>query len=628
MAPTIASPSPPPNRGSIEEKRRSTPIQIPVLKMPESGVIADTTPTPDSGKNGKNLSIKTSSTADEDDNDDELSAFIGELVRANTPTSERTLDFPPPPSAATSSGAVTPKQINPTSPNLAVPQPQPQQQQRESVGVFSDIYDSYLDEYGSTSETEAEMKPLETVGEVETPPLSPPPLMPKSPLRQTPSPRVSVQLEQQPAVEKKTTPPPAPIITTSPPLTNEEGAKREKEPDTPSTIAETPDLELMNLLSGAANYLERAPTLDSIHPSQSIKPIPPTISTTFPVQTTTSNTATPTASSATGPPAEGIEVISGPTIIPKPEKTEEEKERELEEEDYTRELMAQFSRPQTLMLKHTMPGFGLHGEGGRGMEGLPSMPPIPKNLQNNEERAPPEAVNWDQDDEEKEVNLGPVAEKKGDESRPVSPPDAKDMNGATIAGTLAPDADVGGVSPLPSRPTTAKSQDSKSAPVPATTMPVLDPHVIAALPTPRERATAYDNLRNNVKSQPEELKEWYLAQFQLPENKDLLTRTIVEVRAEAQHHHHGGGFGSIGSGRGRSGTVTLGSLGKRNKEKEGGMTGGEKKDGTATGSGVGGNGFVGGIGIADGKGREMLSKGVGKVSKLGGWMKKVKGDKV
>lgn len=97
-----------------------------------------------------------------------------------------------------------------------------------------------------------------------------------------------------------------------------------------------------------------------------------------------------------GPDSEGIEAIGGPTAVPRkvpPEGEDNDGERTPLQSDFARELVNQFSRPQTLMLKDTMPM----------PAGLMLMPPMPPKAE-GEERSP-EVVDFSKDGDEEDDDV-------------------------------------------------------------------------------------------------------------------------------------------------------------------------------------------------------------------------------
>jgi hypothetical protein len=87
-----------------------------------------------------------------------------------------------------------------------------------------------------------------------------------------------------------------------------------------------------------------------------------------------------------GPESEGMEVITGPTKVPPREGKDGDGRLSSEGNEYAKELVNQFSRPQTLLLKDTMPMPS-------GVLVMPPMPPMPQ--PHGQAMIAPDAVNFE-----------------------------------------------------------------------------------------------------------------------------------------------------------------------------------------------------------------------------------------
>lgn len=94
-----------------------------------------------------------------------------------------------------------------------------------------------------------------------------------------------------------------------------------------------------------------------------------------------------------GPESEGIEAITGPVIQPPKKEEDGDGEKTPMQSDYARELLNQFSRPQTLMLKETMPM----------PSGVLVMPPMPPKEEGEEEV--PDVVDFSEKDEDEDTEI-------------------------------------------------------------------------------------------------------------------------------------------------------------------------------------------------------------------------------
>lgn len=189
-----------------------------------------------------------------------------------------------------------------------------------------------------------------------------------------------------------------------------------------------------------------------------------------------------------GPESEGIEAIGGPTKVireePPTKGDGEDGEKTPVQSEFARELVNQFSRPQTLMLKDTMPM----------PSGLLVMPPMPPREEGEEHV--PEVVNFsvkddDTDDEEAKASLT-VAKpsKKSISDRPGS-------SGVEVG-----------------RP-----------------MQYMDPKDIARLPNSYDRVAAYNQASKAIGATPTGLDNW--VRYMIDENKgaELLQLTPAEPKS-------------------------------------------------------------------------------------------------
>ncbi|TGZ78074.1 hypothetical protein EX30DRAFT_398143 [Ascodesmis nigricans] len=465
-------------RRDVNEKRSSIPIIIPQMPEPNVGIMESTTPTPSSET--------TTSTVTSTGSPDEISEFIGELKRANSPTMDCNVAPSPMTTPRAASSPVNASQS--VSHSLAIPAAQ--NNARESVGVFSEIYDSYWDDAYPTGDGAADSKSS-------TPPPPPPPLQPKSPLRSTSPTEKTVETMQ------RLSPPPQEQLKrpSPPPLVVPEKPSRHDEPPSASTIAETPDSEMFQLIAASNQYLDRNRTVrekpkTEAPPPPAAEPVKdesdaatPTLEEAPP---NADGASTPTQKTVTG--SDGLEAISGPVISQKPKPLGAEDEPEDDQSEFAKELLNQFSRPQTLMLKDTMP-MRLPS----GTQLMPPMPPLNKDDASKDEKVP-DAVNFEMEGaEEKEVA---VKAKSTEEAtpRPATPPTSEFEKQRRQKAS-------------PERP--AVFQDMKQ---------------IAALSSPVERAQAYNDLRVHILRQPSPLHEWLQHQMEHNNGQQLLEATIVEIR--------------------------------------------------------------------------------------------------
>lgn len=189
-----------------------------------------------------------------------------------------------------------------------------------------------------------------------------------------------------------------------------------------------------------------------------------------------------------GPESEGIEVIKGPTKVireePPTKEDGEEGGKTPVQSEFARELVNQFSRPQTLMLKDTMPM----------PSGLLIMPPMPPRKEGEEHV--PEVVDFsvkdeDTDDDEAKTNL-------------------------TVTN--------------PSKKSTSDRPSSSGVKV-GIPMQYMDPKDIARLPNPHDRVAAYNQARKAIGATPTGLDNW--VKYMIDENKgaELLQLTPADPKS-------------------------------------------------------------------------------------------------
>jgi len=201
-----------------------------------------------------------------------------------------------------------------------------------------------------------------------------------------------------------------------------------------------------------------------------------------------------------GPESEGIEVIGGPIVEKRP-KTADELNPPAES-DFTRELISQFSRPQTLMLKQTMPS---------GIVMMPPMSPAPGGKSPADESAP-EVINFEKDYGEGIEILDDVA--LDDRKAPPS---------------------------------------EKTVTVKSSTTVIQDTRLIPALDSPEERIMAYDALRNHIRESPNPLADWISYQLEHNNGNELLDSEIVSTKPCLAPRKSKGRMGGLGHFPSRSG---------------------------------------------------------------------------
>ena len=468
------SPSPNAPRDGAHRLSSQSIVTPPVMTMGITPAVEETTP---------------SSTNSQDSPGDELSSFLGELVRANSPN----------PGSRPNSGPVTP-----TAPTKQVPQgprnqlniPDTAPTSRQSVGLFS-IYDSYWDE--ETEDVAA-----------------PPPLQEKSPMRASPAEGLQEDI--------KAPPPPAPEHAPKPTAPSQvvdlESALEKSGPPTPAGVADTPDSELLAMFSIGSKFLNRRESVRAPTPKE---PTPQVSIGDMKSVKEEPELATSTTSKAVGPESDGIEAIAGPTVEPKLKGANEP-----EESEFALDILKEFSRPQTLMLKETM-------RMPSGQQILPPMPPLPV-ADSGEERAP-EAVNFENED-----GVGKhVGHHDSDRKDLVHRDSFEHEHVADGLQIVSPESGLesfygpdGRIS-TPPPPTPPSKEYPQARPNAAQPRPVLfqDIESITALPSSVERTSAYNTLRASYVEDVDELSAWVQHQMQNNSGKELLSTQIVELKPSA-----------------------------------------------------------------------------------------------
>ena len=198
-----------------------------------------------------------------------------------------------------------------------------------------------------------------------------------------------------------------------------------------------------------------------------------------------------------GPDSEGIEVITGPTV----ERRQQTSEPSLTpvENEYAKELLSQFSRPQTLMLKDTMP------------YGTLLMPPMPPLSGIPDSEAVPEVVNFDKDDAEfteASAHGAPEIAHKDDADRHQSRPLTGQSNKVSVQRETLQD--------------------------------------IVLIPSSLERTKAYNDLRQNIIMSPNPLLEWTTYQMQHNNGDALLNSEVIKINPQLSIRKTRSKLGSIG----------------------------------------------------------------------------------
>jgi hypothetical protein len=217
-----------------------------------------------------------------------------------------------------------------------------------------------------------------------------------------------------------------------------------------------------------------------------------------------------------GPDSEGIEVLTGPTVERKPKIAEDP--HNYVESDYTKELLSQFSRPQTLMLKET-----IHIPSGTLI--MPPMLPMPPMPRGSDEQAIPEIVNFDKEDVEgvRVTNPGDALLKGVFPSSPL---------------LLSPiSSDYHHLHPRGVR--TNRTIRQKEI--------FQDTRAIASIPNRVERTKAYDSLRAHLQESSNFLSEWIAYQMEHEKGEELLQTEIVAIKPDL----------SLRNGKSRIGLVQL-----------------------------------------------------------------------
>ncbi|KAF8538901.1 hypothetical protein BDD12DRAFT_883891 [Trichophaea hybrida] len=444
-------------------RRSSTPVILPPVLTESAGIMDEATPVDTREK-------------------DELVTYILQLERAQTPVPQ---------------SPDTPKQASEihtqTGPDT-LDAPQTPSNPRESV--FS-LYDSYWEDGDQAPAALAHPPP-------------PPPIQPKSPLRGVRSIEGPMATQQSPSPQpeapkgRSPLPPPAVSIPAAP-----------KNAEELATPASSVDEELLEMMSTGNRFLDRRGTGFSVSSSKDRAESKPQLS---PVMEPENKTLLPPPVigpdfegiqvippvKQLGPESEGIEAITGPTVEKRP-KSKEEEDAPIESE-FAKELVSQFSRPQTLMLKETMPM-------PTGMLVMPSMPPLPGK---EDGEVAPEVVNFDKDDAEGLEAIGPDAPG-------LEPVHHHHEDGLQVSPPSPPPGDAN-----QSRPESAQTTSES-----VKQMVVLqDTEMIATLSTPVERTKAYDALRRQITESPDPLSEWTTHQMEHNNGEQLLKTEMVTIKSE------------------------------------------------------------------------------------------------
>ena len=299
----------------------------------------------------------------------------------------------------------------------------------------------------------------------------------------------------------------------------------------PETPASSVDEELLEMMNAGNRFLNRRATALSI------------------AVTNGGGEAKYTAASKPlGPESEGMEAITGPTVEkrPAPYRVADP----ATEDDFTRELVNQFSRPQTLMLKDTMPMPS-------GTQVMPPMPPLPGREAGE---MAPEVFNFDKDDAEA--------------------PEVAAVHDVAAAGGNNN-----------SRPRTAGAAKPKAG-----LLQQQDTAAIPSLSTAELRTKAYDALRADIAGSPDQLSEWIAYQIEHNHGEQLLKMEVdpVTIKPElstkkskgrmamghlpsrsGDHHHH---FDELSAHRGAEEKLSqMGRGALKFGEKAGGKVGGWMK---------------------------------------------------
>lgn len=300
-------------------------------------------------------------------------------------------------------------------------------------------------------------------------------------------------------------------------------------PSEPETPASSVDEELLEMMNTSNRFLNRRAT---------------TLSTA--VANGGRETKYTAARKPLGPESEGMEAITGPTVEkrPAPYRVADP----ATEDDFARELVNQFSRPQTLMLKDTMPMPS-------GTMVMPPMPPLPGR---DAGEMAPEVFNFDKDDAE-------------------APEVAAVQDVAAAGGNNN------------SRPRTAGAAKPKTG-----LLHQQDTAAIPSLSTTEQRTRAYDALRADIAGSPDQLSEWIAYQMEHNHGEQLLKMDPITIKPElstkkskgkmavghlpsrsGDHHHH---FDEISAHRGAEEKLSqMGREALKFGEKAGGKVGGWMK---------------------------------------------------
>lgn len=279
-------------------------------------------------------------------------------------------------------------------------------------------------------------------------------------------------------------------------------------PEEPATPASSVDDELLDMISAGRRFLDRRTTepsavsLEDRNNGDVDKPQTPTIKgnkmiakSAIDVDFDSIQATSPTRS--LGPESEGIEVINGPTVERR--QTTAESQNTSTENEYANELVNQFCRPQTLVLKDTVPM----------PAGTLLMPPMPPLSGMADSEAVPEVVNFDKDDADCLEPLSHVA--PGLEL-------AHHQRGFELLPTLPP-------------PPPHDHQDRlQTAHTTTTTAIFEDINTITTIKNSLERTQAYDALRHKIMNAPNPLLEWTVHQIQQNNGNALLCTELVKIR--------------------------------------------------------------------------------------------------
>ncbi|KAA8899771.1 hypothetical protein FN846DRAFT_169645 [Sphaerosporella brunnea] len=262
------------------------------------------------------------------------------------------------------------------------------------------------------------------------------------------------------------------------------------------TPASSVDEELFEMLSARRRFLERQGTVYSIasrdekaNTQAQLSPIVENNDSSLPVTIRLESNPLQFVpqTKPLGPESEGIEAITGPIIEKKAQVIEDQSKPS--ENDYSKEFISLFSRPQTLMLKETM----------HMPPGTQILPPMPPMLGKPNDEVMPEVVDFDQDDEE---------------TAGVQKPDLS-MHGAGSSLDFPP-------IPHPQSPHINLSMEQDSI--------FQEIGAISALTDPTERTRAYNALRIHLQQSGDLLSEWITYQMKHQNGEELLHTDMIAVK--------------------------------------------------------------------------------------------------